>query len=99
KSGCVDNNTVQLRDPLNRSRCREDATKQIRLVKRSPMYRRVTCDHPPPGNYSAVERNCHGPGNRRVVEGGGVHSAVAGFFLTHYDFLAWKIRPASLPDP
>src|ERR1700678_1960634 len=68
-------------------------TKQIRLVKRSPMYWRVTFDHPPLNIFgpeaipqlneivTALETDT----SLKVVV---FDSAVDGFFLTHYDFLA-----------
>src|ERR1700678_4213261 len=68
-------------------------TKQIRLVKRSPMYWRVTFDHPPLNIFgpetipelneiiTALETEAH----VTVVV---FDSAVEGFSLTHYDFLA-----------
>ena len=68
-------------------------TKQIRLVKRSSMYWRVTFDLPPLNIFgpaampqlneivTAIETD----ESLRVVV---FDSAVEGFFLTHYDFLA-----------
>jgi enoyl-CoA hydratase/carnithine racemase len=68
-------------------------TKQIHLVKRSPMYWRVTFDLPPLNIFgpdampqlneivTAIETD----ESLRVVV---FDSAVEGFFLTHYDFLA-----------
>src|ERR1700678_225798 len=77
-------------------------TKQIRLVKRSPMYWRVTFDHPPLNIFgpeaipqlneivTALETDT----SLKVVV---FDSAVEGFFLTHYDFLAKLEDSASLP--
>jgi len=68
-------------------------TKQIHLTRRSPQYWRVTLDHPPlnifgPGTIpqlneviTAIETDEH----LKVVV---FDSAVEGFFMTHYDFLA-----------
>src|SRR5260221_5509600 len=69
------------------------STKQIHLTRRSPNYWRVTLDHPPlnifgPGTIpqlneviTAIETDEH----VKVVV---FDSAVEGFFMTHYDFLA-----------
>ena len=69
------------------------STKQIDLTRRSPQYWRVTLDHPPlnifgPGTIpqlneviTAIETDEH----VKVVV---FDSAVEGFFMTHYDFLA-----------
>src|SRR5438874_1036847 len=69
------------------------STKQIHLTRRSPQYWRVTLDHPPlnifgPGTIpqlneviTAIETDEH----VKVVV---FDSAVEGFFMTHYDFLA-----------
>src|SRR5436853_633859 len=69
------------------------STKQIHLTRRSPQYWRVTLDHPPlnifgPGTIpqlneviTAIETDKH----VKVVV---FDSAVEGFFMTHYDFLA-----------
>jgi enoyl-CoA hydratase/carnithine racemase len=77
-------------------------TQQIRLEKRSPSYWRVTFDIPPlnifgpqnipqlDGIVTALETDEH----VRVVV---FDSAVEGFFLTHYDFLAPPEDSARLP--
>src|SRR6202522_1978968 len=77
-------------------------TKQIRLVKRSPMYWRVTFDHPPLNIFgpeaipqlneivTALETDT----SLKVVV---FDSAVEGFFLTHYDFLAKLEDSTCLP--
>src|ERR1043165_986843 len=74
---------------MNKSR----ATRQIRLERRSAAYWRVTFDHPPLNIFgpetipqleaviASLERD---PDVKVVV----FDSAVEGFFLTHYDFLA-----------
>src|SRR5213083_213129 len=68
-------------------------TKQIHLTRRSPQYWRVTLDHPPLNIFgpttipqlneviTAIETDEH----VKVVV---FDSAVEGFFMTHYDFLA-----------
>jgi enoyl-CoA hydratase/carnithine racemase len=77
-------------------------TKRIRLVKLSPEYWRVTFDHPPLNIFgpetipqlneivTALETDT----SLRVVV---FDSAVEGFFLTHYDFLAKPEDSTSLP--
>ena len=69
------------------------STKQIDLTRRSPQYWRVTLDHPPLNIFgpttipqlneviTAIETDEH----VKVVV---FDSAVEGFFMTHYDFLA-----------
>src|ERR1700730_14120221 len=78
------------------------STRQIRLERRSPSYWRVTFDHPPLNIFgpetipqlneiiTALETDEH----VRVVV---FDSAVEGFFLTHYDFLAKLEDSTSLP--
>ena len=77
-------------------------TKQILLTRRSPAYWRVTINHPPLNIFgpdtipqlneaiTAIETDEH----VKVVV---FDSAVAGFFLTHYDFLAKIEDTTSLP--
>src|ERR1700727_2388766 len=77
-------------------------TRQIRVVERSPMYWRVTFDHPPLNIFgpqtipqlneivTALETNQ----SLKVVV---FDSAVEGFFLTHYNFLAKLEDSTSLP--
>ena len=81
------------------------STKQIHLTRRSPQYWRVTLDHPPlnifgPGTIpqlneviTAIETDEH----VKVVV---FDSAVEGFFLTHYDFIApvedWPSRSSAV---
>src|SRR4030081_1737872 len=77
-------------------------TKQIHLTRRSPYYWRVTINHPPLNIFgpdtipqlneviAAIETDEQGKG---VV----FASAVPGFFLTHYDFLAKIEDTTSLP--
>lgn len=76
--------------------------RQIRLERRSPAYWRVTFDHPPLNIFgpetipqleaviASLERD---PDVKVVV----FDSAVEGFFLTHYDFLAKPEDTTSLP--
>src|SRR5215467_6705074 len=77
-------------------------TKQIVVTRRSPEYWRVTINHPPLNIFgpdtipqlneaiTAVETNEH----VKVVV---FDSAVPGFFMTHYDFLAKIGDTTSLP--
>src|SRR5213592_274000 len=77
-------------------------TKQILLTRRSPAYWRVTFNHPPLNIFgpdaipqlneiiTALETDAH----VKVVV---FDSAVEGFFLTHYDFLAKPEDTTSLP--
>src|SRR5215472_8024400 len=77
-------------------------TKQILLTRRSPAYWRVTIDHPPLNIFgpdtipqlneaiTAVEADEH----VKVVV---FDSAIEGFFLTHYNFLAKIENTTSLP--
>jgi enoyl-CoA hydratase/carnithine racemase len=78
------------------------STPQIRLARRSPTYWRVTFDHPPLNVFgpetipqlneiiTALETDEH----VKVVV---FDSAVEGFFLTHYDFLARLEDTTGLP--
>jgi enoyl-CoA hydratase/carnithine racemase len=77
-------------------------TKQILLTRRSPAYWRVTINHPPLNIFgqdtipqlneaiTAVETD-------EQVKAVVFDSAVPGFFLTHYDFLAKPEDTTSLP--
>jgi len=77
-------------------------TTEIHLAQRSPEYWRVTFDHPPLNIFgpetipqlseivTAIENNKH----IKVVV---FDSAVQGYFLTHYDFLAKLEDTTSLP--
>jgi enoyl-CoA hydratase/carnithine racemase len=77
-------------------------TKQIRLERRSPAYWRVTFDHPPLNIFgpetipqlNAVITALETDANVKVVV---FDSAVEGFFLTHYNFLANPEDTTSLP--
>jgi enoyl-CoA hydratase/carnithine racemase len=76
--------------------------KQVHLARRSPHYWRVTLDHPPLNIFgpdtipqlneiiTALETDKH----VKVVV---FDSAVEGFFLTHYDFVARPEETTSLP--
>jgi enoyl-CoA hydratase/carnithine racemase len=81
------------------------STRQIRLTRRSAQYWRVTIDHPPLNIFgpdtipqlneviTAIETDQ----NLKVVV---FDSAIEGFFLTHYDFLARPEDTTSLsPGP
>jgi enoyl-CoA hydratase/carnithine racemase len=76
--------------------------RQIRLTRLSPSYWRVTFDHPPlnifgpdtiPQLEEIIQSLEHDPDVTVVV----FDSAVEGFFLTHYDFLANPEDTTSLP--
>src|SRR5580698_678557 len=80
-------------------------TRQISLEQRSPAYWRVTFDHPPlnifgPESIPQLEeiiKSLECDKNVKVVV---FDSAVEGFFLTHYDFLAKLEESTSiLPGP
>jgi enoyl-CoA hydratase/carnithine racemase len=77
-------------------------TRQIRLTRFSPSYWRVTFAHPPlnifgpdtiPQLEEIIQSLEHDPDVKVVV----FDSAVEGFFLTHYDFLAKPEDTTSLP--
>jgi len=77
-------------------------TAQIRLSRRSPQYWRVTLDHPPlnifgPDTIPQLEKvitAIEADTDVRVVV---FDSAVEGFFMTHYDFLAKVEDTTRLP--
>src|SRR5579871_909314 len=76
--------------------------KQIHLVKRSPMYWRVTFDHPPlnifgPETIPQLNEIITALETDESVKMVVFDSAVEGFFLTHYDFLARLEDSTSLP--
>src|SRR5262249_22048253 len=91
---CCNREGLQMSDTTN--------TKQIFLTRRSPAYWRVTINRPPlnifgPGTIpqlneiiTALETDEHA----KVVV---FDSAIEGFFLTHYDFLAKIEDTTSLP--
>jgi len=77
-------------------------TRQIRLLQHSPSYWRVTFDLPPLNIFGPtaipqleeIIRSLEQDGDVKVVV---FDSAVEGFFLTHYDFLAKPEDTTSLP--
>jgi enoyl-CoA hydratase/carnithine racemase len=75
---------------------------QIRLEQRSPFYWRVTFDIPPlnifgPHNIPQLNEIITALENDKDVKVVVFDSAVEGFFLTHYDFLAKLEDSTSLP--
>ena len=75
---------------------------QIRVDRRSPAYWRVTFDLPPlnifgPGNMSQLNAAVAALESDRQVKVVVFDSAVEGFFLTHYDFLAEPEETLGLP--
>jgi enoyl-CoA hydratase/carnithine racemase len=77
-------------------------TKQIRLVKRSPTYWRVTFDLPPlnifgPETIPQLNEIVTALETDERLQVVVFDSAVEGFFLTHYDFLAKLEDSTSLP--
>src|SRR5712672_1832817 len=75
---------------------------QIRVTKRSPEYWRVTFDHPPlnifgPEMLPQVNEVITALETDEQVKVVVFDSAVEGFFLTHYDFLAKFEATTSLP--
>ena len=83
----------------------EDA-KRIRLERRSPFYWRVTFDHPPlnifgPESIPQLNEIVTALETDDRVKVVVFDSAVEGFFITHYDFLA-KLeeldQPAARPN-
>jgi enoyl-CoA hydratase/carnithine racemase len=81
---------------------RDNANRQIRLERRSPFYWRVTFDHPPlnvfgPETIPQLNEIITALENDALVKVVVFDSAVEGFFLTHYDFLAKPEATTSLP--
>jgi enoyl-CoA hydratase/carnithine racemase len=77
-------------------------TRQIRLDRRSPFYWRVTFDNPPlnifgPKTIPQLEELIKSLESDESVKVVVFDSAVEGFFLTHYDFLAKLEDTTSLP--
>ena len=77
-------------------------TKQIRLERRLPSYWRVTFDHPPlnifgPETIPQLNEIITGLETNEEVKVVVFDSAVEGFFLTHYNFLAKLEDSTSLP--
>src|ERR1700678_1388901 len=80
----------------------QKSTKQIRIVERSPMYWRVTFDHPPlnifgPQTIPQLNEIVTALETNRSLKVVVFDSAVEGFFLTHYDFLEKLEDSTSLP--
>jgi enoyl-CoA hydratase/carnithine racemase len=76
--------------------------KQIHLTRRSPNYWRVTFDHPPlnifgPESIPQLNEIIRALETDKDVKVVVFDSAVEGFFLTHYDFLAKLEETTSLP--
>ena len=76
--------------------------KQILLTKQSPAYWRVTFDHPPlnifgPETIPLLNKIISALENDEQVKVVVLDSAVEGFFLTHYNFLAKLEDSTSLP--
>jgi enoyl-CoA hydratase/carnithine racemase len=81
---------------------KQGSAKQIHLVKRSPMYWRVTFDHPPlnifgPAAIPQLNEIVTAIETDKLLKVVVFDSAVEGFFLTHYDFLAKLEDSTSLP--
>jgi enoyl-CoA hydratase/carnithine racemase len=77
-------------------------TRQIRLARRSSTYWRVTFDHPPlnifgPETIPQLNEVITALETDEQVKVVVFDSAVDGFFLTHYDFLAKPEETTSLP--
>src|SRR6516162_6637499 len=78
------------------------STRQVRLLRRSPSYWRITFDHPPLNIFgpetipqlNEVITTLETDDKLKVVV---FDSAVEGFFLTHYDFLAKPEDTTNLP--
>ncbi len=94
------------RDPdPERTMCEIDTSGHIRLEQRSPSYWRVTFDLPPlnifgPANIPQLNGIITALENDENVKVVVFDSAVEGFFLTHWDFLAKSEESASLsPGP
>ena len=76
--------------------------KQIQLTRRSPNYWRITIDHPPlnifgPDTIPQLNEVITAVETDEDVKVVVFDSAVEGFFLTHYDFLAKLEDTTSLP--
>src|ERR1700716_1033706 len=79
------------------------STKQIHLTRRSPHYWRVTIDHPPlnifgPETIPQLNEIITALETDEDVKVVVFDSAVEGFFLTHYDFLAKPEDTINLPS-
>jgi enoyl-CoA hydratase/carnithine racemase len=77
-------------------------TEQIRLIERSPMYWRVTFNHPPlnvfgPESIPQLSEIAAALASDKSLDVVVSDNAVEGFFLPHYDFLAELEDSTSLP--
>jgi len=77
-------------------------TKQIHLTRRSPNYWRVTIDHPPlnifgPDTIPQLDEVITAIETDKAVKVVVFDSAVQGFFMTHYDFVAPVENTTRLP--
>src|SRR6516162_4651654 len=78
------------------------STRQVRLLRRSPSYWRITFDHPPlnifgPETIPQLSEVVSELETDQDVKVAVFDSAVEGFFLTHYDFLAKPEDTTNLP--
>jgi len=78
------------------------ATKRVQLTRRSPHYWRVTLDHPPlnifgPETIPQLDELIIALETDKNVKVVVFDSAVEGFFLTHYDFLARPEDTTGIP--
>src|SRR3984957_190809 len=78
------------------------STKRIEFIRRSPQYWRVTLNHPPlnvfgPESIPQLDRIVTALETDKQVKVVVFDSAVEGFFLTHYDFLAKLEETTNLP--
>jgi enoyl-CoA hydratase/carnithine racemase len=78
------------------------ATKRVQLTRRSPHYWRVTLDHPPlnifgPETIPQLDELITALETDKNVKVVVFDSAVEGFFLTHYDFLARPEDTTGIP--
>lgn len=83
------------------NKSKSKTTTQVRLARRSPTYWRVTLDHPPlnifgPETIPPVSEVITALETDEQVKVVVFDSAVEGFFLTHYDFLARPAETTSL---
>src|SRR3989441_10106594 len=79
-----------------------EASREIRLARRSPTYWRVTFDHPPlnifgPETIPQLNEIVTALETDEQVKVVVFDSAVEGFFLSHYDFLAKPEDSTRLP--
>jgi enoyl-CoA hydratase/carnithine racemase len=78
------------------------STRQLHLLRRSPSYWRITFDHPPlnifgPETIPQLSEVVSELETDQDVKVAVFDSAVEGFFLTHYDFLAKPEDTTNLP--